>query len=857
MRLPIPAADCWGKLTPRRGEPERWHPLSDHCMDVAACAEAILKLPIVRARLASLAGMDSFPSVWSERLASLAFLHDFGKANGRFQNRDGGHIAEAVYVAGSSAKRKEAGLDRLDVFGASTPTEFMLAVILGHHGVPPDFRTPGHYDAAWAPRPQRDPSADVRKLVEKAVSIWPEAFAFGGTPLPEPTSPFWHAYLGLLQLADWLGSDDSRDAFPFSEKTDGPRIDFARRRARDLVSKIGFDATPLRSALARAVDFRALSEHEPTEIQLATAEAPGPIVVLESETGSGKTEAALWRFATLFAAGKVDGLYFALPTRVAASQIHGRVQAFAARLFPGADIEVVRALPGDASSSKATVRLLPEFFAQWSDDPDEAMRRARWSAERPKRFLAATIAVGTIDQALLGAVTVKHAQMRSFCLSRSLLVVDEVHASDRYMERLLVNLLAQHRSAGGEALLLSATLGSAARTRLLFGGGRRSKKAIPDPDAAVAVPYPALSWAENNTVVTTAKASRGQNKTVRVDPSQAISNPIAVAGLALAAAEGGAKVLVVRNLVRDAVATARALHEMASDNPALFRLDDIGTLHHGRFARVDRIRLDAAVEAAIGKVRPDGPLVLIGTQTLEQSLDIDADLLITDLAPIDVLLQRIGRLHRHERERPAAFRRARAVVLTPEGFEAALAAASRGRGGPHGLGTVYSDLVAVAGTADLIGNGTEWTIPAMNRKLVESATHPTTLDLLAARRAKQTGDPRWREAQTRQFGSNLAKSQTADVVSIKWCEPAAYFRVADERVMTRLGLGDIEVDISGGVPSPFPRSPRIDRLVLPAHLLSGVGQDAQLVDIAATAEGFSFRLNEHVFSYGRYGLERC
>jgi CRISPR-associated endonuclease/helicase Cas3 len=838
MRSPTPPVECWGKLTPRRGEPERWHPLSDHCVDVAACAEAILSLPIVRARFASLAGMDTFPSAWSEPLASLAFLHDFGKANVRFQSRDGGHIAEAVYVAGSSAKRKEAGLDSLDVFGA--PTEFMLAVILGHHGAPPpDFRVSGHHDAAWAPGPQRNPIADVRKLIEQAISIWPEAFASGGTPLPEPTSPFWHAYLGLLQLADWLGSDDSRDAFPFSEMEDGPRVEFARRRARDLVLKIGFDAKPLRSALARAVDLRSLSGYEPTEIQLATAEAPGPVVVLESETGSGKTEAALWRFARLFVAGKVDGLYFALPTRVAASQIHGRVQGFAARLFPAADIEVVRALPGDASSGTATMRLLPEFFVQWSDDPDEVIRRARWAAERPKRFLAATIAVGTIDQALLGAVTVKHAQMRSFCLSRSLLVVDEVHASDRYMESLLVNLLAQHRAAGGEALLLSATLGSAARMRLLLGGGRRSKKAIPDPEAAAEVPYPALSWVESDTVVTAAKASRGRNKTVRLEPSHAISDPAAVAKVALEAAERGAKVLIVRNVVRDAIATARALHEMAADHPSPFRLDGIATLHHGRFARVDRIRLDAAVEAEIGKVRPDGPLVLIGTQTLEQSLDIDADFLITDLSPIDVLLQRIGRLHRHERERPATFRRACAVVLTPKGFEATLAAASRGRGGPHGLGTVYSDLVALAATVELIGNGVEWSIPEMNRKLVESATHPTTLDSLAARLAEQSGDPRWREAQTREFGSNLAKSQTADVVSIKWREPAAYFRVADERVMTRLGLGDIEVDFPAGVSSPFPHSPPIHRLVLPAHLLNGVGQEAQPYRIHSRGVHFS------------------
>jgi hypothetical protein len=247
--------------------------------------------------------------------------------------------------------------------------------------------------------------------------------------------PFWHAYLGLLQLADWTGSDEALDAFPYSEVSDGPRLLFARERARSLLARIGFDAAPLRDALPSDLSFDAVSSHPPTDIQLATAEAPGPVVVLEAETGSGKTEAALWRFAALLAAGKVEGLYFALPTRVAASQIHARVQATLDRLFPEAKFEAVRALPGDAMAGTATVRRLPNFDAQWSDDPDEIVRRSRWAAEQPKRFLAAPIAIGTIDQALLGAVVVKHAQMRSFCLSRALLVVDEVHASDGYMER--------------------------------------------------------------------------------------------------------------------------------------------------------------------------------------------------------------------------------------------------------------------------------------------------------------------------------------------------------------------------------------------------------------------------------------
>jgi CRISPR-associated endonuclease/helicase Cas3 len=762
-----------------------------------------------------------------------------------------GHIKEAVFIAGRPAKRRETGLDALEVFGA--PAEFLLAVALAHHGEPPNIHSPGQDDAAWANGPDRNPVASIAELVRFAKGAWPSAFDLGGQPLPEPESPFWHAYLGLLQLADWIGSDEASDAFPFSEVSDGPRLLFARERARSLLARIGFDAAPLRDALPSDLSFDAVSSHPPTDIQLATAEAPGPVVVLEAETGSGKTEAALWRFATLFATGKVDGLYFALPTRVAASQIHARVQAALDRLFPEAKFEAVRALPGDAMAGAATVRRLPNFDAQWSDDPDEIVRRTRWAAEQPKRFLAAPIAIGTIDQALLGAVAVKHAQMRSFCLSRALLVVDEVHASDGYMERVLAALLTQHHAAGGQALLLSATLGAAARTRLL--GVRNPKKATPAPDAAAAVPYPALSWVTDNRVITIAKGSRGRSKTVTIEPSLAISHPQSVAEMALSAAERGAKVLIVRNLVRDAVATARALHALAPDHVALFRLDGIATLHHGRFARTDRRRLDRAVEKAIGKERPSGPLILIGTQTLEQSLDIDADLLITDLSPMDVLLQRIGRLHRHDRKRPSGFEEAQTYVLTPPNFDASLAAVTRDRSGPHGLGGfVYSNLVMLAATRALIGGGAKWTIPAMNRSLVEAATHPVTLDALAAQLADE--DERWNGARMRSLGLAIAQGQAAESAIIDWDQPVPDFRVAEDRIGTRLGLGDVEIDFSKPQRGPFPESEPISRLVVPAHLLGGAGRDTQPVDIVAADGVFSFRLNDLVFCYDRYGLER-
>lgn len=858
MRIPITPGVNWAKLSPRGGAPERWHPLADHCFDVAACVESLLALPIVRARLASLAGEGVFPEIWAERLAVLSFLHDFGKANREFQRRAldpsgcGGHIAEAAYVLDRAVMRRAAGFEALDTWGGDGALA-LLTVALAHHGAPPDFEILPQCERAWRGDDSRDPLRDVAMLVAKAKNAWPSAFEMSGAPLPpQDAAPFWHGFLGLLQFADWLGSDEANDAFPYSEPGDAARHIFARERARDLLARIGLDATALRSVLPAQMDFSAVSCYAPSAIQLAAAEAPGPVVVLEAETGAGKTEAALWRFARLFAQGKVDGLYFALPTRVAATQIHGRVMQATKRLFGAEAPAVLRALPGDVVVDEASARPLPSFGMQWNDDPNEATRRSRWCAEQPKRFLAATVAVGTVDQALLGAVCVKHAQMRTFCLSRSLLVVDEVHASDAYMERLLIALLEQHRRAGGEALLLSATLGAAARARLLLGGVRKAKKARMSPGEASALPYPALSFVEDGVIRTEGAQSRGRVKTVAIEPETIVDDPLAIAGRALAAAEGGARVLVVRNTVRAAVATARALEDLAPDHPALFRLDGLPTLHHGRFARVDRRRLDAEVERRLGKESPAKPLIVVGSQTLEQSLDIDADFLICDLAPMDVLLQRIGRLHRHEREgRPKSYESPRSLVLAPENFEAVLQ--GRDFRGPHGFGSVYENLLSLAATREVIGAGATWTIPEMNRALVEAATHPDALEELERRLSQQ--DSRWSDASRANLGGAIARSGAARLAAIDWETPVRDFRLAEERIGARLGLGDLDVAFETPLRGPFSASGPIARLSIPAHLLRNATAEMRPVDVETSGEGFSFAFGEAAYRYSRFGLE--
>src|SRR5690606_9862902 len=178
------------------------------------------------------------------------------------------------------------------------------------------------------------------------------------------------------------------------------------------------------------------------------------------------------------------------------------------------------------------------------------------------------------------------------------------------------------------------------------------------------------------------------------------------------------------------------------------------TLHHSRFAPEDRELLDRAVEQALSPVpakRPSGGLIVIGTQTLEQSLDIDADMLVTDLCPADVLLQRMGRLHRHALPRPQGFEAPRCVVLAPEGGLGSFVAPKfeNGLGMFAGGGGVYQNLHACELTRRLVIKHPEWVIPRMNRLLVESATHPERIEVL-----NEELGPAWENYWNRVYGAD-------------------------------------------------------------------------------------------------------
>lgn len=857
MKPPIDG--FWGKL--QRDEQQRacaWLPLVDHCIDVACVFRALCDLPAIARALERAAAQPLSPQQ-RDRLAVVALLHDIGKCNHGFQAKadpkakfTAGHTREVGYLLtpGSWQEKLLVVLPVQELMGWFQPADSFAAFLIAsisHHGRPAQFEALSATSAAklWQPNAERDPFAGIAELVAAARQLFPDAFDSQVSAI-EDTPALQHRFAGLVMLADWLGSH-AELFFPYDPE-EKDRIAFSRAAARRAVVAVGLDVETARSRLtSRLPEYRSVFGFDPYSLQHRLYDSRLPkLLIAESETGSGKTEAAIGHFLALFAAGEVDSLYFALPTRVAARELYERVRKYIHEFFGEACPPVVLAAPGYAKvdgEQPERSPILPPESHRWHDDETIRAHERAWAAERPKRFLAAPIAVGTIDQALLSAMQVAHAHLRSVCLDRALLVVDEVHASDIYMRALLRHLLDHHLRIGGHALLLSATLGAAARAEFLTAKNRHIE--WPDYEEAVATPYPALCGAGLPPEHLADDSAR--RKSVKLAPLPVLNDPVpTLLPLLRDAVAGGKRVLVVLNTVARAIAVTRAVEDDPVLAAALFSCNDVLCPHHGRFARADRELLDAEVTRRLGKHSPAGAMLLIGTQTLEQSLDIDADWLITDLCPMDVLLQRIGRLHRHDRgPRPPAI----CTVLVPEQatFEDWIDRRNGHVRGVAGLGAVYPDLGIVQLTRGEIGDGRDIEIPQDNRRLVEAATHPERLATL-------TG-PGWDKH--RQYVESIAIShgQTADMALLRE-EPFGECRFAnaqEERLTTRLGLDDRRVPLGGFYPSPF--GSRLDELSIPGHLApktEAVAPEA----VELIADGLLLRYGGLIYRYSRYGLER-
>lgn len=832
-------------------------PLALHGLDVAMVFRSLAELPGIR-RALSLSSERPLTGIILDRLAFLVMLHDIGKANLGFQKKPWtgervGHLNELAPLF----RCEELHQQFIQLMPEEMPYWFSsgevaysyFMAVFSHHGRPLRFedKTTGAFLRApryWHPEGPWDPFQGIREVVSAAESMFPGAF--GSTrqedQLPE-SAPFQHRFAGLTMLADWIGSNP--EWFPIKRMSVEERYEQNQKIIPGILRSIGLDVRHVMPLLEGIESFEDAFALKPRPLQKAledlSPDEDSRLLIVESDTGSGKTEAALLWFLRLFRLGKVDSLYFALPTRVAAHEIYRRVQDVVSRWFPTPENRplVILAVPGYPSMAPEE-RILPsQSKAQISQDDEAVAWRERvWAEEHPKRFLAAPIAVGTVDQAILSTIQTAHAHLRSSLLDRSLLVVDEVHASDRYMSVLLKHLVEHHLSVGGYSLLMSATLGS--RTQHLLVPNLPKKSLV----EAIRSPYPAYTLGSGRVVM--AHPTGMRSKTVQFELHPWAENPRPAIEIVKEAVREGARVLVIFNTVPRSVNFFRILEE--NHVPFLFSCRGIPTPHHGRYAPETRILLDREVTRSMGKESPSGPCILVGTQTLEQSLDIDADLMITDLAPADVLLQRVGRLHRHDRNRPPRYEKPRCLVLIPKDpLESALD--DKGdvlsKYKKMGLGSVYEDLRILELTIRTLKSQPRVEIPKDNRFLVESTTHEEALASLDS--------PRWTQHGRRVDGAELAKAIAAGMVTMPYDQYFGAFSFHDqaERVMTRLGVRALRLRMQQPFQGPFGETVR--EMIIPGHMAPR--EKVEEMAFLEQREDFALlQAGERRYRYSRLGL---
>ena len=877
MKAPIDG--FWAKLTRNdKRDVETWHPLVSHCADVAASLHVLLEETALGERLARSADLPNLHPHLIQRLCFLAALHDAGKANHGFQRRAystrqepgarAGHLSVVIDLISDKTQTKNDLIDALglrDIAGWFDAEEGLIQMLLatwGHHGAPIAPNASGLDSTLWRANSTRAPLDGVRELIDAARGWFPDAFS-ERAPLV-PTNPeFQHMFNGALTIADWLGSDSH--FFTFDDGDPTARFDWALDTARTLTRRAGIAPALIRASLGpQTPTLSTFSSYSPRPLQAEIASLPmreaGGVVVLESDTGSGKTEAALVHFLQLYHAGLVDSLYFALPTRTAATQIYERLVAAIAAAFPSDATRppVTLAVPGYLRVDDVVGQQLAHFEVLWDDDDAQRWRYRGWASESPKRYLMGAIVVGTIDQVLLSTLQVKHAQMRASALSRALLVVDEVHASDTYMTRLLDEVLEHHLRVGSHALLMSATLGSCALAR--YASPSDTAPGRPDLDDATQTHYPLISLIEgkrDGIAAVIEVEPTDYTKRVEVELSPNMSDADAVAAEALRHARQGARVLIIKNTVKGCLEVQAAVEELAAGADLLLLCGDVPVPHHSRYAGADRRKLDEVIERDFGKRSDRDGVIAVATQTVQQSLDLDADIMFTDICPMDVLLQRIGRLHRHsDRERPHAdYVAPRCVVLVPDDRDMTSLIQS-GRDykaiGQHGVGTVYQDLRIIEATWRQLEEHDVLEIPAMNRELVERSTHDDLLEAIASALGDEwTAHERWLE------GTSLADSTQAKHVLLRreeQFEKSCYSTQLDVRAQTRLGAQDRIVEFDAPWTSPLGST--VSTLQIPWHMCPrDCPDELAATDFSTTSSRTEFTIGDRSYTYTRHGLE--
>lgn len=631
----------WGKTD--RADPNRFHSLLCHMLDVAACAEALWdRLPATAKCLTLLSPSDADKSRAS--CAFLAGAHDVGKANKYFQNKcaeQARRLQACGFLLPISPDEPERHSQATGAFlkawlveqwkWDSQSADWVALAVGGHHGVFPRHTntvTLGVHEEPW-----KCVGRDLLNAIAGALQL------NDPVPKPEPLNPFLGWLAGFVSVADWLGSHETMTVWETGNRAPREYLEEARERARNLLDDLNW----YRPSGGKPIELKELvpDGRSPNCLQELSARISNAyrLAIIEAPTGEGKTEAAFALAEPYRSYGA--GIYFALPTMATANGLHARVESYLRKAVNDPTVNA-RLLHSHAwlfrDNSTTAANPGPEGADQEGQAHD-------WFAGS-KRALLAPYGVGTIDQALIAALRAKHGFVRLFALSGKTIVIDEVHAYDVYMGDLLEVLLGWLRALNCRVVMLSATLPKARREALLRAWGVQ--------DGFPRGEYPCITWVDSSGAAHSEPFEISPRKPLTIAVLEnSEEEPWCLAAkqiLKRVQTQGGQGALVL-NTVRDAQNAYFWLRQQALGNTEL-------DLFHARFTAHDRDAIEKRVLKRYGK---DGdrskPRILVATQVVEQSLDLDFDYMVSALAPIDLLIQRAGRLHRHRRSADGRLRR--------------------------------------------------------------------------------------------------------------------------------------------------------------------------------------------------------
>lgn len=669
----------WGKAHAQDGgEPD--HPLVFHALDVAACAREYLdRNPRLTTQLA--AWLGTTPESARDVLTFLLAVHDIGKFAENFQNKVPESVlrrfGEALPSANSRLHHDAVGLCFLHwLFEKDLLPERMrewdadiwvvlLTASFGHHGTPPDVgpSTPENVALLRTAMFERSRQDALIFFAWCAERFLPDDLPKCDESAARMAS-WWIA--GLAVLTDWIGSNTKWFYYANKERRelslDEYWYQWALPRARNALSEAGVLHEPFRPYAGPASLLRHLQGIALRPAQVLASEFPigdsPQILFLEDSTGSGKTEAALVLAGRVIDAGLADGLYFGLPTQATSDQMFERIDLNLAAWFDNPARVSIALAHGGRLQVRAFLAKLDHVSDSIPGELDTAsLRVTQWLADSGKRALQAQIGVGTLDQALMAGLRVRHQSLRMLGLFGKVLLVDEVHAYDPYMTQVLCETLRLHAASGGTAILLSATMPLALRSCLLDAYAQGSQFRKPAARTGVrrtsatrpclqSLAYPLLTrWRPADGPHVDERAFPAGDQCRRTLDIEYLTEEGQVFERIESWLAGSQSVVWIRNTVADASGAWSSLRQRFGDTRV--------RLFHSRFAGVDRRTIQNEVLGALGKssdASSRGGRIIISTQVLQESLDIDADQMICDLTLIDEMLQRFGRYRRHPRD---------------------------------------------------------------------------------------------------------------------------------------------------------------------------------------------------------------